>query len=118
MDNTILGIDLRKAIEDSLEQDKAEDICVISLAGKSSIADYMVIGTGRSKRHVASIADRLAERLKIFGIPSMGVEGKDQADWILLDLGDVIVHLFRHEVREFYELEKMWETILPETATT
>ena len=118
MDDTILKIDLRKAVEDSLEEDKAEDICVINLAGKSTIAEYMVVATGRSKRHVTSIADRLAERLKISGVSPIGVEGKGEADWILLDLGDFIVQLFRQEVREYYELEKMWAEILPETATT
>ena len=118
LDDTILRIDLRKAVEDSLEEDKAEDICVINLAGKSTIAEYMVIATGRSKRHVTSIADRLAERLKISGVSPIGVEGKGEADWILLDLGDVIVQLFRQEVREFYELEKMWAAILPETANS
>ena len=110
--------DLQKAIEDSLGEDKAEDICVINLAGKSTIAECMVIATGRSKRHVTSIADRLVERLKLSGITPIGVEGKEEADWILLDLGDFIVQLFRQEVREYYELEKMWAEILPETATT
>ena len=110
--------DLQKAIEDSLGEDKAEDICVINLAGKSTIAECMVIATGSSKRHVTSIADRLVERLKLSGITPIGVEGKEEADWILLDLGDFIVQLFRQEVREYYELEKMWAEILPETATT
>ena len=113
-----MHIDLRKAVEVSLEEDKAEDICVINLAGKSTIAEYMVIATGRSKRHLKSIADRLAERLKVAGISPIGVEGKGEADWILLDLGDVIVQLFRQEVREFYELEKMWAAILPEMANS
>jgi len=118
LDDKILKIDLRKAIEDSLGEDKAEDICVINLAGKSTIAEHMIIATGRSKRHVTSIADHLTERLKMSGIFPIGVEGKEEADWILLDLGDVIVQVFRQEVREFYDLEKMWATILPETATT
>jgi len=118
LDDTVLKTDLQRAIEDSLEKDKAEDICVINLAGKSTIAEHMIIATGRSKRHVTSIADRLAERLKISGIFPIGIEGKEEADWILLDLGDVIVQVFRQEVREFYDLEKMWAAIMPETATT
>jgi ribosome-associated protein len=82
----------------SLDQDKAEDIISIDLTGKSSLADRMVIATGRSSRQVASMAEHLKERLK--GLP--------QADWVLIDAGDVIVHLFRPEVRAFYNLEKMW----------
>jgi ribosome-associated protein len=113
-DDVILKIKLQKIIQNSLDENKAEDICVINLRGKSTIADHMIIATGRSKRHVMSMADRLAEQLKASGIPPIGVEGRAQADWILLDVGDVIVHLFRQEVREFYELEKMWSEILPE----
>jgi len=92
----------------SLEDDKAEDVVSIALKGKSEMADFMVICSGRSSRQVASISDKLTERLKeSFGIISK-VEGKDQGDWVLIDAGDVIVHVFRPEVREFYQLEKMW----------
>jgi ribosome-associated protein len=92
----------------SLDDDKAEDVVQISLRGKSSIADYMVVASGRSSRQVASISDNLAERLKEeFRLPCK-IEGKDTGDWVLIDAGDVIVHVFRPEVREFYQLEKMW----------
>jgi ribosome-associated protein len=92
----------------SLEDDKAEEIVSIDLRGKSSIADFMVICSGRSSRQVAAISEKLVERLKhAVGRPCR-VEGKDAGDWVLIDAGDVIVHIFRPEVREFYQLEKMW----------
>jgi ribosome-associated protein len=92
----------------SLQDDKAEDIITIDLAGKSTIADYMVVASGRSTRQVSAIADKLARKLKeAFGI-SVRQEGKGAGDWVLLDAGDVIVHVFRPEVRDFYQLEKMW----------
>jgi ribosome-associated protein len=100
----------------SLEEDKAEDIIVIDLAGKTSISDYMIIASGRSQRHVAAIAEHLVERLKRRGTPPGSVEGLAQADWVLIDAGDVIVHVFRPEVRNFYNLEKMWAVPLPEQA--
>ena len=100
----------------SLEDDKAEDITVIDLAGKTSISDFMIIASGRSHRHVAAIADHLVERLKKRGMAPLSVEGMAQADWVLIDAGDVIVHLFRPEVRDFYNLEKMWSVPLPEQA--
>ena len=92
----------------SLEDDKAEDIVVIDLEGKSSFADYMVIASGRSNRQVVAIADHLAERLKQAGQAPMSVEGKQGGDWVLIDAGDVVVHVFRPEPRAFYALEKMW----------
>ncbi len=92
----------------SLEDDKAEDIVVIDLKGKSSFADYMVIATGRSNRQVVAIADHLAERLKQSGHGPVPVEGKQGGDWVLVDAGDVVVHVFRPEPRAFYALEKMW----------
>ncbi len=92
----------------SLQDDKAEDIVTIELQGKSQIADYMVVASGRSTRQVSAIVEKLADRLK----QNMGVhtrmEGKAAGDWVLLDAGDIIVHVFRPEVREFYQLEKMW----------
>lgn len=92
----------------SLDDDKAEEIITIDLRGRSSIADYMVICSGRSSRQVGAIAEKLVERLKEdFGRRSK-IEGKDQGDWVLIDTQDVIVHVFRPEVREFYQLEKMW----------
>jgi nicotinate-nucleotide adenylyltransferase len=92
----------------SLEDDKAEDIVVIDLKGKSSFADYMVIASGRSNRQVVAIADHLAERLKQAGGGYIPVEGKQSGDWVLVDAGDVVVHVFRPEPRAFYALEKMW----------
>ncbi len=94
-------------VQASLDGDKAEDIVAIDLSGKSDIADYMVIATGRSSRQVGAMAEHLREALKAAGI-GVSVEGAARADWILIDGGDVIVHLFRPEVREFYALEKMW----------
>ena len=87
---------------------KAEDTITIDLAGKSSIADAMVVTSGRSNRHVTSIADSAIETMEKAGIRGIRVEGKRNGDWVLIDAGDVIVHVFRPEVREFYDLEKMW----------
>ncbi len=96
------------AILSSLSDDKAEDVVEIDLRGKSSMGDYMVVCSGRSTRQVSAISQKLAERLKErFGL-SVRSEGKDAGDWVLIDTGDVIVHVFRPEVREFYQLEKMW----------
>lgn len=92
----------------SLEDDKAEDIVQVDLRGKSSMADYMVICSGRSSRQVAAISEKLIERVKHDFNRVSKVEGKDTGDWVLIDTGDVIVHVFRPEVREFYQLEKMW----------
>ena len=90
-----------------LDEDKAEDILSIDLNGRTSIADTMVIATGKSARQVGAMADHLVEKLKAAGI-GCSVEGLPQCDWVLVDGGDVIVHLFRPEVRAFYNLEKMW----------
>lgn len=92
----------------SLDDDKAEDVVTIDLRGRSAMADYMVIATGRSSRQVSSIADKLVERLKEQTGRGARIEGKDTGDWVLIDTDDVIVHVFRPEVREFYQLEKMW----------
>lgn len=99
----------------SLDDDKAEDVVTIDLRGRSSIADYMVICSGRSSRQVASISEKLIERLKAEFRLSSRVEGKEQGDWVLIDAGEVVVHVFRPEVRDFYQLEKMW---LPAGART
>ena len=99
---------LLTTILSSLDDDKGEDIVQIDLRGRSSIGDYMVIASGRSTRQVSAMSEKLGERLKAeFGL-SARVEGKDTGDWVLIDTGDVIVHIFRPEVREFYQLEKMW----------
>jgi ribosome-associated protein len=92
----------------SLEDDQAQDLITIPLEGKSSIADHMVIASGRSTRQVAAIAQKLGERIKRAGFPAPRIEGLPAADWVLIDAGDVIVHLFRPEVRSFYNLERMW----------
>ena len=95
----------------SLKNDKAEDIVQIDLRGKSSIGDYMIIASGRSSRQVTAISEKLVDNVKKdFGLPSK-VEGKNAGDWVLIDTGDVIVHVFRPEVREFYQLEKMWQPL-------
>ncbi len=99
---------LHKLVLESLDDDQAQEVTSIPLAGKSSIGDYMVIASGRSTRHVAAVAEHLAERIKKeFGRP-VRIEGLPVADWVLLDAGDVIIHLFRPEVRSFYNLERMW----------
>ena len=92
----------------SLEDSKAEDIVSIDLHGKTSLADLMVIATGRSNTHVGSIADRVVKACKEFGLSAPRIEGLPHCDWVLIDAGDVIVHIFRPEVRQFYNLEKMW----------
>ncbi|MDF2637739.1 MAG: ribosome silencing factor [Novosphingobium lindaniclasticum] len=92
----------------SLDDDQAQDIVTIDLAGKSSIAEFMVIASGRSTRQVAAMAQKLGERLKHGGFGHARVEGLPAADWVLVDAGGVIVHLFRPEVRSFYNLERMW----------
>lgn len=92
----------------SLDDDKAEDIVQIDLRGKTAIGDYMIICTGRSTRQVSSIAEKLAQRVKDEYGRTCKMEGKDVGDWVLIDTGDVIVHVFRPEVREFYQLEQMW----------
>ena len=101
---------LLSLITSSLDQDGAEEILEIPLAGKSPMADYMVVASGRSTRHVAALSENLVDRLKHEAGLSSRVEGKEAADWVLIDTGDVIVHIFRPEVREFYQLEKMWLT--------
>ena len=97
-----------KAILATLEDSKAEDIVSIDIAGKSALADYMVVATGRSQRHVSSIAEHISRDLTEAGGRVARVEGVPHCDWVLLDAGDVIVHIFRPEVRSFYNLEKMW----------
>lgn len=97
----------------SLDDDKAEDIVTIDLHGRSSLADALVIASGRSARHVASIAERLARKLKEAGYGSRPTDGLPQGDWALVDAGDVIVHIFRPEVRAYYDLEGMWSVPEP-----
>ncbi len=99
---------LTAGILSSLDAGKAEDIVTIDLRGRSSLCDGLVIATGRSARHVASLAENLVLNLKAQGFSGARVEGLTQADWVLIDAGDVIVHLFRPEVRAYYDLEGMW----------
>jgi ribosome-associated protein len=91
-----------------LEDMKAEDSVTINLTGKSSIGDYMVVTSGRSQRHVGAVAEHVVKDIKAAGVPGVRVEGMRQGDWVLIDAGDVIIHVFRPEVRTFYSLEKMW----------
>lgn len=104
-ENKILSI-----VQKVLDDNKAEDIKVIDLEGKTSIAEQMVVASGNSNRHVASMAEKLLETLKKEGFKATA-EGLEKADWVLIDAFDVIVHLFRPEVREFYNIEKMWQAI-------
>ena len=103
--------ELLALVQSSLEDDKAEDIVTIDLRGRSSMADSMVVASGRSTRQVTAIAEKLLDRLKAQMGISARSEGRETGDWVLIDAGDVIVHVFRPEVREFYQLEKMWQPV-------
>jgi len=109
---------LVKSISEWLDDAKAEDVLIIELAGKTSVADYMVVASGRSDRHVGAIAEQLQRNLKDLGHGRVHMEGKENCDWVLLDTGDIIVHIFRPEVRDFYNLEKMWQADRPPEETT
>lgn len=95
-------------VQTVLDDMKAEDVMVIDLRGKTSLADAMIIATGRVNRHVSAIADTVVDALKDNGTPALRTEGQPACDWVLIDTGDIIVHVFRPEVRQFYNLEKMW----------
>ena len=97
----------------TLDDMKAEDTLPINITGKTTIADFMVVTSGRSQRHVGSIADRVLEALHRAGVADARVEGMPHCDWVLIDAGDVVVHVFRPEVRAFYNLEKMWAPSSP-----
>ena len=99
---------LNDHIEKILDEGKAEDIVSIPLKGKSSLADYMIIATGTSTRHVSALSNQITSKLKIMGFQIFSTQGQRNGDWVLVDAGDVIVHLFRPEVRDFYNLDKMW----------
>lgn len=116
--SNIPSMSLLDLVLNSLQDDKAEEIVTIDLKGKSSMADHMVVASGRSTRQVAAIAEKLHARIKDATGRVSKLEGKGAGDWVLLDAGDVIVHVFRPEVREFYQLEKMWltEAAEPENA--
>ncbi len=100
---------LKNFIMESLREDKAEDIKVINLEGKTDFAYYMILATGRSSRHVISIADKLADKLVKEGVRGINIEGKAQGDWVLIDAFDIVVHIFRSEIRELYNIDKIWE---------
>jgi ribosome-associated protein len=101
-------LELARLVVQQLEDDKAENVLNIPLSGKSPMADAMIVASGRSARHVSAIADHVAQKLKASGASKVRVEGLPNADWVLIDAGDVIVHIFRPEVREFYNLERIW----------
>lgn len=104
---------LKALIEKILDDDQAEQVVTIDLQGKTSIADYMIVATGRNGRHVAAMADHIRSQAKDAGYGWVETEGEPQCDWVLVDAGDVIVHLFRQEVRTFYNIEKMWGAEFP-----
>ncbi len=110
--DTLAAKRLLELVQTSLDDDKAEDVVVVELAGKTSIADHMIIASGRSQRQVGAIAEHLTRRLKDAGFGTGRTEGTPACDWVLIDAGDVIVHVFRPEVRSFYNLEKMWSAEL------
>jgi len=105
--------ELLKFIINSLDDVKSVDVTTIDLAEKSSIGDYMLVASGTSARHVGAIADRVARDLRAAGLGRPRVEGLPNCDWVLIDAGDIIVHIFRPEVREFYNIEKMWSADRP-----
>ena len=109
---------LVKQIVHWLDEAKAEEIVTIDLAGKTSIGDFMIVATGRSDRHVGAIADKIKEKIREAGHGRPRAEGQETCDWVLIDTGDIIVHLFRPEVREFYNLEKMWSGARPPEPTS
>jgi len=103
-------------ILNKLDDDKAQDVVAIDLTGKSSVTDFMIVASGRSQRHVNALADHVTRSLKESGYGNARVEGMPACDWVLIDAGDVIVHIFRPEVREFYNLEKLWNVTSPADA--
>lgn len=109
---TVTPEDVLAVVREVLDDDKAEDVTVIELRGRTSLADYMVVCSGRSVRQMTTIAQHLRERLNRLGLRHLGVEGRGSADWVLVDAGDVIVQVFRPEARAFYGLEKMWSEAL------
>ena len=110
MDKTI---NLKEIIISTLDNNKAEDIVTIDLKDKSSMADYMIIASGTSSRHIQSLSEQVLEKFKDSGIPESRIEGKDSSEWKLVDGIDLIVHIFHPEKRKFYELEKMWSELIP-----
>jgi len=116
---TASGKDAVKSLSDlvlaTLEENSAQDTITIDISEKSSVADFMIVSSGRSNRHVNALADYVMRALKAEGLKDLGIEGLDASDWVLIDAGDVILHIFRPEVRAFYNLEKIWSVPLPES---
>ncbi len=104
-------------IQKSLEDDKAIDPVTIDLKGKTALADYMIVATGNSQRHIAAMADKMMLRLKASGYAQAVAEGLNESDWVLIDAQDIIVHLFREETRNFYDIERLWSVAPPERLT-
>jgi ribosome-associated protein len=100
---------LKALIENSLDADKAEDITTLDLRDQTAIADYMIVASGRSSRQVVALAQKLEERLSALGLKNVTIEGAEEGNWVVVDAGDIMVHLFRPEVREFYNIEKLWQ---------
>ena len=107
------NIDLKSIILDTLDSNKALDIISINLKNKSSMADYMIIASGTSSRHIQALSEQVLEKLKINGVKNSKIEGKESLDWKLVDGIDLIVHIFNPDKRKFYELEKIWSELIP-----
>ncbi len=103
------SLQIKEIVVQSLDDDKAQEIVTIDLNGITSVADYFVIASGSSSRHVGAMADHLNEKLKAAGHNGISIEGQENCDWVLVDAFDVVIHLFKPEVRDFYNLEKMWD---------
>jgi ribosome-associated protein len=110
----VAELDQHTLVLASLDDAKAEDTILIELKGRSALADHMVISTGRSDRHVGAIADQIIQALKKAGVRKIAVEGMPLCEWVLIDTGDIIVHIFKPDVRTFYNLEKLWSGDRPE----
>ncbi len=115
---TLAPAQLLELVEASLDADKAIEVMVIDLAGKADFADYMVVASGTSRRHVSTMAEHLRQKMKARGVKGVACEGMVLCDWVLIDGGDLVVHLFRPEVREFYQLEKIWNEAAPDEERT
>ena len=107
------NLDLKKIIIKTLDSNKALDIVSIDLKDKSSIADYMIVASGTSSRHIQSLSEQVLEKFKTNGLKNCKIEGKDSAEWKLVDAIDIVVHIFNPEKRKFYELEKIWSELIP-----
>ena len=112
------NLDLKKIIIKTLDSNKALDIVSIDLKDKSSIADYMIVASGTSSRHIQSLSEQVLEKFKTNGLKNCKIEGKDSAEWKLVDGIDIVVHIFNPEKRKFYELEKMWSELIPKEKVT